>query len=259
MTFEEINSILKNENILPDSSFGQNFLCNEEIISNIACLADIKKTDKVLEIGPGIGSLTNALCDLSDNVTCVEIDKRLADFLKNTYSGRAEIIIADFLKLKDYGASEFDVVVSNLPYYIMTDIMKKIISECTGTGRLVFMVEDIAIGRITAKPNTKQYGPLSVLCSLYGDVKREFTVPRDAFIPRPNTTSAVITIKNNDFKGSHEFTSFVEKCFSQRRKKLVNSCPESAPYLEELGLNDNVRAQEMKPESFVSLYNAIIN
>lgn len=258
MTSETIHRLLADNDFLPESKFGQNFLCDDQIIESIIDLCEINPEDKVLEIGPGLGSLTRTLSCRTNNLTCVEIDKRLAEFLDKDDEIKASIISSDFLKLKDYDASEYDVVVSNLPYYVMTDIMKKIIGDCTNCRKMVFMVEDEAIARIIAKPNTKQYGPLSILCELYGEVTREFTVPRNCFIPSPRTTSAVISLTSGNNKLDSSIVKFIDKCFTNRRKKLVNSCPELKGILEELGYDSNIRAEQLMPGSFLELYNAII-
>ena len=129
---------------LPESKFGQNFLIDEDIIGNIIDLCGIEEGDKVLEIGPGLGSLSVFLSDKTSDLTLIEIDKRLASFLEADDKISAAVISEDFLKLKDYGASDIDVVVSNLPYYVMTDIMKRLFAECVNARKMVFMVEDEA-------------------------------------------------------------------------------------------------------------------
>lgn len=259
MTSETIHRLLADNDFLPESKFGQNFLCDDHIIESIIDLCEINIDDYVLEIGPGLGSLTRTLSNKTNNLTCVEIDKRLAEFLNNDNEIHATIIASDYLKLKNYDASNFDVVVSNLPYYVMTDIMKKIIGDCIECRKMVFMVEEDAIARIIAKPNTKQYGPLSVICSLYGEVNKEFIVPRNCFVPAPRTTSAVISLTKGSNTLDENFVRFIDKCFCNRRKKLINTCPELKGALVKNGFDLNVRAEQIEPDSFLKLYNAIIN
>lgn len=259
MTSETIHRLLADNDFLPESKFGQNFLCDDHIIESIIDLCEINIDDYVLEIGPGLGSLTRTLSNKTNNLTCVEIDKRLAEFLNNDNEIHATIIASDYLKLKNYDASNFDVVVSNLPYYVMTDIMKKIIGDCIECRKMVFMVEEDAIARIIAKPNTKQYGPLSVICSLYGVVNKEFIVPRNCFVPAPRTTSAVISLTKGSNTLDENFVRFIDKCFCNRRKKLINTCPELKGALVKYGFDLNVRAEQIEPDSFLKLYNAIIN
>ena len=243
---------------LPESKFGQNFLIDEDIIGNIIDLCGIEEGDKVIEIGPGLGSLSVFLSDKTSDLTLIEIDKRLASFLEADDKISAAVISEDFLKLKDYGASYIDVVVSNLPYYVMTDIMKKLFAECVNAREMVFMVEEDALQRLFAEVGTKQYGPLSILCSLYGMMVKEFTVPRNCFIPSPNTTSCVISLTRGGNELSEGLVRFLNRAFSMRRKKLINNVKELSGKLSDLGLPEDVRAEQITPEKFLELYNAII-
>ena len=151
--------------------------------------------------------------------TCVEIDRGLYEYLSSNLP-RIRLINKDFLKVDD--VDPVNVVVSNIPYYVMTDIMKKLFSDFSDARKMVIMVEDEAIARIDCKPSTKQYGPLAVLCSLYGNYKYEFKVPCTAFVPQPRTTSAVISFERTESAEilSPDFVKFVNACFSMRRKML---------------------------------------
>ena len=258
MQLKERLALISTKGFMPESKFGQNFLCDEEIIGSIVDLCAISKGDKVLEIGPGLGSISFPISELTNDFSVVEIDKRLASFLKDESGLNANVIVSDFLKLDDYDAGSIDIVVSNLPYYVMTDIMKKLFDECTGARKMVFMVEKDALARIMAQPGTKQYGPLAVLCSLYGDTKVEFDVPRNCFVPAPNTTSSVISLTKDDLILSDGFVKFINRCFAQRRKKLVNNVKEISGILAQFGLDPQVRAEQIEPHTFYELYNAII-
>ena len=258
MQLKERLALISTKGFMPESKFGQNFLCDEDIIGNIVDLCAIRKDDKVLEIGPGLGSISFPISELTDDFTVIEIDKRLASFLKDESGLNANVIISDFLKLDDYDAGSIDIVVSNLPYYVMTDIMKKLFDECTGARKMVFMVEKDALARIMAQPGTKQYGPLAVLVSLYGEARHEFDVPRNCFIPAPNTTSCVISLTSGAERIPEGFVSFVNRAFAMRRKKLVNNIKEAGPVLESLGLDANTRAEQLTPTQILGLYNAII-
>ena len=229
MIKERVASYMSN-GFLPESKLGQNFLIDEDIIGNILDLCGIEEGDKVLEIGPGLGSLSVFLSDKTSDLTLIEIDKRLASFLE-----------AD-----------------DIPYYVMTDIMKKLFAECVNARKMVFMVEKDALARILAPVGTKQYGPLAVLCSLYGDTKVEFDVPRNCFVPAPNTTSSVISLTKDDLILSDGFVKFINRCFAQRRKKLVNNVKEVSGILAQFGLDPQVRAEQIEPHTFYELYNAII-
>lgn len=259
MNRDSIKEIINAQGILPQSKFGQNFLCDENIIQAIVDLCEIGSEDKVLEIGPGLGSITFPISELTDNLTCVEIDRGLADYLSSNLA-KTTIINKDFLKVTDIGP--FDVAVSNIPYYVMTDIMKKLFSDFNTVRKMVFMVEDEAIARIDCKPSTKQYGPLAVLCSLYGRYNYEFKVPHTAFVPQPRTTSAVISFEREDSADilSPEFVKFVNTCFAMRRKLLKKNLSSmvSADKLEQafsaLNISANARAEELEPAQIAGLY-----
>lgn len=254
MNREETLSYLSKHEILPASKFGQNFLCNESIISSIIEVSDIKPGDKVLEIGPGTGALTRRLVGIGADVTAVEIDHKLASALKEDLP-EANVIDMDFLKLEDYEAGSYDHAISNIPYYVMTPIMCKLMTDLSNARGMTFMVEEAATARIDADVGSKQYGPLAVMCRTFGEYKKEFVVGRDAFVPMPHTVSCVITLKrNNDFIIARDYLKFVEKCFSQRRKKMVNSCPEVKEALEKLGADPNIRAESVDHKLFQRLF-----
>ena len=272
MNRNEVVHILETNDLHAKTKFGQNFLCNEDIINRIIEVSDVGPDSVCLEIGPGIGALTEPLSDLCSDFTAVEIDKELFSYLEDTLGSKMRLINSDFLKLRreDYIDDSYDHVISNIPYYVMTGIIKKLLVDCGSSKRMTFMVEDDAIARIICEPSTKQYGPLAVLVGVYGQAKREFTVPADCFYPMPHTTSAVITLTkgNSDFEITDGFCSFVEASFSKRRKTLSNSLSaflSSADIktplkdaLKSLGIEENVRAEVLKPLDFVELYKLIL-
>ena len=264
--------ILESNELHAKTKFGQNFLCNEEIIKRIIEVSGVGPDSVCLEIGPGIGALTEPLSDLCSKLTAVEIDKELFSYLEKSLGDKVTLYLSDYLKLKkdDYVEEPFDHILSNIPYYVMTGIMKKLMVDCGNAERMTFMVEDEAIARIICEPSTKQYGPLAVLVGVYGSAKREFTVPSDCFYPMPHTTSAVITLSRIDrgFEISDDFCSFVEAAFSKRRKTLSNSLSAylstvsvKMPLKEALktiGLEENIRAEVLKPLDFVELYKLLL-
>ena len=241
---------------LPESKFGQNFLCDDEFSKRIVDLCNLRSGDRVLEIGPGLGSLTSILVSNDISLTAVEIDKRLAEYVENMYD--CTVFANDYTKLKpdDYGASSFDVAVSNIPYYLMTPIMKKLMTDLKNSRRMVLMVEKDALDRILAKPKTKQYGPLAVLCSNYGDINVEFDLSGNLYYPVPKTISTVITLtrRADSFCIDKDYVAFLDKCFNNRRKKLLNNVDVSREKLVELGYSDTVRAEEIRSEDFIKLY-----
>ena len=254
---------MQSEGILPQSKFGQNFLCDETIIQAIVDLCEINREDGVLEIGPGLGSITYPISELTDNLICVEIDHGLAEYLTENITN-ANIINCDFIKMP-VDETKFNVVVSNIPYYVMTDIMKKLFSDYSNARKMVFMVEDEAIARIDCGPNTKQYGPLAILCALYGEYNYEFKVPHTAFVPQPRTTSAVISFTRTDSADilTPDFVKFVNACFAMRRKLLKKNLSAIAKpdaideAFKTVGINETARAEELKPEEFSELYKTL--
>lgn len=272
---DEVKNIMNTFEILPEQKFGQNFLCDEKIIDSIIECSGIHEGSTVLEIGPGIGALTSRIQEITSDYTCVEIDKRLASFLReNVIKENVKIIDSDFLDLQydEYKRDKrYDYIISNIPYYVMTPIMKKLIIDNFDCKRMTFMVEEAAVNRIIASPGNKNYGPLAVLCSNFGIVNKEFNVPSDAFIPRPHTLSSVITIDNsvnivNKFvNDSQLYLQFVDACFSQRRKKLSNSLAsflssgklgkpvttgDLADLLSSMNIPSDVRSEALTPEDF---------
>ena len=264
MNRETIKQIMQSEGILPQSKFGQNFLCDEEIIQRIVGLCEIKKEDTVIEIGPGLGSITAPISELAVRFYAYEIDNGLADYLSSNLTN-VNVINRDFLKVDNSEKQEADVVVSNIPYYVMTDIMKKLFGEYSSARKMVFMVEDEAIARIDCGPNSKQYGPLAILCSLYGEYRYEFKVPYTAFVPQPRTTSAVISFTRGESADilSDGFVKFLNACFAMRRKMLRKnlSSVASAEAVDEafnqLGISGTARAEELTPAQFAELYNKL--
>ena len=259
MNREEVISILSTNEILPANKFGQNFLCDDKVIDRIIEASEIEKGDKVLEIGPGIGALTEKLSGMGADLTAVEIDLKLASYLTEALPD-VDIIRSDYLKLSDYGEDNYSYAISNIPYYVMTPIIIKLITDLKNTKKMTFMIEEEAMRRIDAPQNTKQYGPLSIMCSLYGDVKKEFSVSRECFHPKPHTTSAVITFtrKDNGFYPDSGFYDFLSRCFSQRRKKLINNCPFVKDALKDMGKDpDRVRAEDLCPSEYATIYGKI--
>ena len=261
MTREQVLQIMKENNILPEAGFGQNFLCDEEIIDGIIDAAGIKPGDTVLEIGPGIGALTQKLSSLDINLICVEIDKRLVSYLRKAYPD-TRIIDSDFLKIRDYGAEKIDVVISNLPYYIMTDIMMKVFEEAVNARKIVYMVEEAALDRILCESSTKSYGPLAVVSELYGNIRIVTKVPGTCFVPQPRTTSAVISFDCHENRPDKDLIAFIKKCFFQRRKTLSNNlkgCDKDKlnNWVKENFIVESIRAEALQPTDFRDLYNAL--
>lgn len=217
-------------------SLGQNFLINESILDEIVESANISDDDVVLEIGTGIGTLTSKLCERAKKVIAVEIDKNLLPILQETLSDfdNITIINKDILKidineeLTNLGINQKIKVVANLPYYITTPIIMKILEEKVNVDCMVLMLQKEVANRINATTSTKDYGSLSIAVQYYCDTDIVCKVPKNSFIPEPNVDSLVIKLSVNekrkvDIEDEDLFFKIVRGSFSKRRKTILNS------------------------------------
>ncbi|MCT4565637.1 MAG: 16S rRNA (adenine(1518)-N(6)/adenine(1519)-N(6))-dimethyltransferase RsmA [Maledivibacter sp.] len=226
-------------------SLGQNFLIDENIIYKIIRGAEITKDDIVVEVGPGIGTLTQYLAEEAKQVLAIEIDKTLIPILEETLKDYddIEVINSDVLALdlkelieNRFGGSQIKVV-ANLPYYVTTPIIMKFLEEEIPVKDIVVMVQKEVADRLKAKPSTKDYGSLSVAVQYYCEPEIVTRVPRSVFIPNPNVESTVIRLKVLDnpqvnVADKKIFFNVVRASFAKRRKTLLNSLSFS-----DLGLN----------------------
>lgn len=231
---EVTKHILKTFDIRADKRLGQNFLIDEQVIEKIILASDIKHGDTVLEIGPGIGTLTQGLLNAGANVLAVEIDSRLLNVLEKTLGQRDNLLIVndDILKLdivktlqdNNFSADNFKVV-ANLPYYITTPIILKLLEERLPIERIVTMVQKEVAERIVAKPGKKDYGVLTIAVQYYTKAEIAFVVPPTSFMPAPAVESAVIVCQRHlappiDIADEKIFFRTVKAAFAQRRKML---------------------------------------
>lgn len=247
-------------------NFGQNFLTDYNILTGIADSAEVSSDDCVLEIGPGIGSLTQVIAERAKKVIAVEIDNKLIPILEDTLSGykNIEIINADILKT-DISAiisscgGEIKVV-ANLPYYITTPIIMALLERQYNIKSITVMIQKEVADRISASCGSKDYGALSVAAQYYCDVNYDFTVSASCFIPRPKVDSSVITLtplKEKRYKTNDEklFFKIVKCAFGQRRKTFINSIAnqsglsvtkdELSEILESMGLDARIRGEAL--------------
>lgn len=268
MNKQEVLSILDEFGFQAKKSLGQNFLCNEDVIGDILDLAQLDKTSTCLEIGPGLGALSEKAVLSAGKYIAVEIDTRFQPRLTKVIEDNGgKVVYKDYLQLKkdDLTDPDFspDVILSNLPYYVMTPIMLKVMKDFPSCQKMVYMVEEEALDRIMAKPKTKQYGPLSVVTELFGKKRKCFTVDSGSFYPAPNTLSAVIEITaDEEREWDPGIIDFTESAFALRRKTLVNSLSSSGKYskdaivsaLKALGKKETVRTEELLPTEIMQLY-----
>ena len=246
--------------------FGQNFLKNEKVLTRIVDVADIKDESLTIEVGPGSGALTKYLKE-KGQVLCYEIDKTLEDILMRDFGedSNVSIYFGDFLKqdLKKFTYKHL-YFVSNVPYYITTPILFKLINSGFYFDKIVMMVQKEVGERFTSIVGKKEYGALTVLLRYYFDTKKEFLVSREEFIPKPNVDSVVVSFKPRKDKenlvNEEFFRQLVHDSFQFKRKTLRNNLKKYdlnivSKVLEKYNLDLNVRAEQLEYNIFVDLAN----
>lgn len=265
--------ILKRFGIRMNKKLGQNFLIDEHVVNSIVEAAGIKPGDAVLEIGPGIGTLTQGLAEAGADVTAVEIDRRLIEVLSKTLEGyeNVRVVYGDILKInigETVGRANYKVV-ANLPYYITTPIIMGLLEAKMPIDVLVTMVQKEVAQRMVATPGTKDYGSLSVAVQYYTKAEIVFIVKPDSFIPAPKVESAVIrcTVLDKPPVQVDEkvFFRVVKAAFAQRRKTLSNTLKTTGVpaetlkvILENAGIDGSRRGETLTMEEFATLANAWI-
>ncbi len=260
--------------------YGQNFLIDYNILTGIAESAGVSKDDCVLEIGPGIGSLTQVLAENSKKVIAVEIDNKLIPILADTLGDyeNIKVINQDILKtnidalINEECDGKPIKVVANLPYYITTPIILGLLEKQYKIESITVMIQKEVAERISATEKSKDYGALSIAVQYYCDVNYDFTVSAGCFIPQPKVDSSVITLtptKEKKYKTNNEklFFKIVKCAFGQRRKTLVNSIANQsglaiskeqiASVLEGMGLDARVRGEALSITQFCELADRI--
>ena len=250
--------------------FGQNFLKDENILRNIVKKAEVDKDTLVIEIGIGAAYLTYYLSESAKNVIGYEIDKSLKEIIDKQLETRdnVEIIYNDFLKanpfddIKKYNFNKL-YVVANLPYYITTPIITKLIDDKLPLEKIVVMVQKEVGDRFNAKPNTKEYNSLTIFLNYYFEIKKLMDVSRNSFIPKPNVDSAIIEFKRiNKYKANNEelFFKIVRDSFKYKRKNLKNNLKDyDLEKIEDIlkGINKDltVRAESLTIDDFIYISN----
>ncbi len=258
--------------------FGQNFLIDQHVLEKIIRAAGVKEDDMVLEIGPGIGTMTQYLAENAGKVVAVEIDKNLIPILKETLAGydNVTVINEDILKLdikalaQEYNQGRPIKVVANLPYYITTPIIMGLFESGVPIDNITVMVQKEVADRMQAGPGTKDYGALSLAVQYYAEPYIAANVPPNCFIPRPNVGSAVIRLTRHD-KPPVETADpslmfdLIRASFNQRRKTLQNGLNNAqnlsftkeqiGAAIESMGLPATVRGEALTLEQFAGLAN----
>ena len=277
MKIKAVKQILEENKIEVKKQYGQNFLLEEGIISQICDISNINKNVNVIEIGPGLGFLTTELAKRANKVLCYEIDSDMIKILTNKFAETSNVIIKyqDFLKANidtDIASLLGDlpvIVVANLPYYITTAILLKILEESNKIKTLTTMMQLEVANRICGTPKTKDYNALSVLIQYYTNATLKIKVPSMCFYPEPNVDSAVILIEykaeiQEKALSESYFKKFNRVIFAQRRKTLINNLKCGFSYdkifIEKILLEHHLplttRAEELSVEQIVKLSNS---
>lgn len=262
--------------------FGQNFLIDTHVLDKIIKAADIKKDEMVLEIGPGIGTMTQYLCEAAKEVIAVEIDKNLIPILEDTLSSYSNVTIMnqDILKVdinqlvqeKNHGKPI--KVVANLPYYITTPIIMGLFESHVPIDNITVMVQKEVADRMQVGPGTKDYGALSLAVQYYATPYIVANVPPNCFMPRPNVGSAVIRLTRHqkkpvEVKNETLLFQLIRASFNQRRKTLVNGLNNFSDLsfkketilaaIEQMGLPQTIRGEALTLSQFATLSNILAN
>ncbi|WP_312519761.1 16S rRNA (adenine(1518)-N(6)/adenine(1519)-N(6))-dimethyltransferase RsmA [Anaerospora sp.] len=264
--------IVKTFGIHMTKKLGQNFLIRKEVVDGIVEAGAVKAGDTVLEIGPGIGTLTQGLAETGANVVAVEVDRQLIGVLAKTLQGyqNVRVVHGDILKLDISREilSEKYKVVANLPYYITTPIIMMLLEQRLPVDVLVAMVQKEVAERMVAKPGGKEYGSLSVAVQYYTEADIMFTVPPASFYPSPSVESAVIRCKVRDkppvdVLEEKAFFRIVKAAFSQRRKIFSNTLKAAGipselvvKMLDKAGIDGGRRGETLSLTEFAAVANA---
>lgn len=257
-------------------NYGQNFLIDSHVIEKIIAAAEIDKDTNVLEIGPGIGTLTQYLAESAGHVTAVEIDDKLIPILEKTLKeyDNVNIIHGDILKqdIADIFGGEKFKIVANLPYYITTPIIMNLLEERVPAESITVMIQKEVADRMMAGPGSKDYGALSLAVQYYAEPYIAANVPQNCFMPRPNVASTVIRLSLREkslVEAADEKHMFklIRAAFNQRRKTLANAVKnfEGLSYSREevenallkMGLDTRVRGEALDLEQFAKLSNLL--
>lgn len=272
MICDNVVQILNNYKIYAKKIYGQNFLRDKNVLEKIINVSNITKEDIVIEIGPGIGCLTEFLALNAKKVIAYEIDDDMISILRDTLKTYCNIEIRhiDFLKadLSEYANKDNVKVVANLPYYITTAIITKLLGE-TDISQYTFMVQKEVGQRMTGKPKTKDYNALSVLMKYKTNSMIVGEVSRNSFCPVPNVESVLLLVKKkkSDYEPKNEanFIKFTQIIFAQRRKTIVNNISRAYDIKKEKieeelvsqGLKKELRAEELSDYQIYCIYKSL--
>ena len=256
-----IFEIVNKADLKPDKDYGQNFLVEPQISEKIVDALNLEPNDSVIEVGPGLGSLTHFLSNKNCKITAVDIDKRMIDFLRIVYKDSSvEIVENDIRKVNVY---EYTKVIGNLPYNITTETIQYFLTNAINANRLVFMIQSETLAHFY-DVSGKEYGPVSVLLHLLGNIEKLFTVKAGSFYPAPKCSSVVFAINIDKQKDRQEAIgtfNLAKKLFLNRRKTIQNNLLNALKDKElviklcnDLSINPLARPEDLSPNTYLEMY-----
>mgnify|MGYP001136240275 FL=1 len=270
--------IMDKYHITANKNLGQNFLIDDDTVSGIVDAANVSKDDLIIEIGPGLGTLTKELLDRAGKVICIELDKRMIEILNDRFSmyDNFKVLNDDVLKvnLKELIEKEkvkTTKIVANLPYYITTPIIMKLLEERLDIETITVMIQKEVADRLVTKPGTGDTGAITYAIHYYTNPKRVLEVPNTAFIPEPKVNSTVINLEvlkepKVAVKDEKKLFEVIKTAFMQKRKTLLNALANSNKYgskeqicktLELLSIDNRVRQEKLTLEEFAKIADEI--
>lgn len=280
---EDTKFIMKKYHIKANKSLGQNFLIDDKVVEQIITKSCVNEHDLVIEIGPGLGTLTKFLLEKAKKVICIELDKKMIKILEDRFTlyNNFELLHNDILKVdlnsiikKEKENSDITGVkiVANLPYYITTPIIMKLLEEQLDLESITVMVQKEVADRLIATPGSKDTGAITYSVYYYATSEAILEVPKDSFIPEPEVTSKVIRLQIRkvppvEVKSKKVMFKIIKSAFMQRRKTLLNALSntkvflnkeEGLAILKKLNLPDDVRAEKLTLQDFANITNEFI-
>ena len=267
-----VDMTLKNNHLVANKSLGQNFLINNDIVKATINALDLKKDDEILEIGPGLGALSEQILSNDCYLTAIEIDKNMVDILENTFSDNKKFTIvnqdilkfdiADFINHKTKKIK----IVSNLPYYITSQILNKIILSDLDFDCFIAMMQK-EVGKKIINPTRKDLNPLQIILQMEYEVSIVKYVSKNDFLPRPEVDSIILSFKKNSSPyliNKQSFIDFLKFSFQNRRKTIIKNLSEKYPrdrllnIFKKLNLPEDKRIDEIELDEIIKLYNFLI-
>lgn len=279
--YQETMFLLKKYHITANKKLGQNFLIEDSVVNKTVESANITKKDLVIEIGPGLGTLTSLLLEKAKKVIAIELDERMVTILKERFalSTNLEIIQKDILQidlkqLLEQEKKENEIqkikVVANLPYYITTPIIMKLLEDKLPVETITIMIQKEVADRLTALPGEKLAGAITYSVNYYAEARKIIEVPKESFLPVPEVESTVIELKLREkpkvmVQNEKKFFALIKTSFMQRRKTFLNGVSNGGfaekeqlkQILQELNLPENIRGENLSLEQFAQIANQL--